>query len=160
MNRKNADIAADLIEVGTLVEFSVNDTHTELSPDKENISVKVEMTFETDEEYDDPSDVVEWAAFGFIFVLAFLSFADSRPRGMSEIEFRIEDEFGIKEYMECLSFSQGELHFNADYIRGRSMKTSITVRSDGKVTMTTWGRGEAVLRWLDKLKGKKLMKVV
>jgi hypothetical protein len=40
------------------------------------------------------------------------------------------------------------------------MKTDINVRSDGTVTLSTWGRGEAALRWLDRLKGKKLMELV
>jgi hypothetical protein len=27
------------------------------------------------------------------------------------------------------------------------------------VTLTTWGRGQSALRWLDKLQGKKMMDV-
>jgi hypothetical protein len=41
-----------------------------------------------------------------------------------------------------------------DYIRGRSMKTEVTIREDGSVTLATWGRGESALRWLDQLQGK------
>jgi hypothetical protein len=59
-----------------------------------------------------------------------------------------------------VDFEISGLRFYADYIRGRSMKTDITVRSDGTVRLTTWGRGEAALRWLDRLKGKKLMELV
>ena len=40
------------------------------------------------------------------------------------------------------------------------MKTDVTIRADGTVTLTTWGRGKAALRWLDRLKGKKLMEAV
>ncbi len=136
------------------------DKNTELAPDKENIHVRVELTFEVEEEDEDPADVVEWAAFGFIFVLAVLSFADARPRGTSDIDYEDKDELTLAEFMEGLSFGPRGLHFRADYIRGRSMKTGITIRSDGTVTLTTWGRGEAALRWLDRLRGKKLMEVV
>ena len=69
-------------------------------------------------------------------------------------------EPGRADFLEGLSFGKRGLRFRADYIRGRSMKTDITVRSDGTVTLTTWGRGEAALRWLDRLKGKKLMELV
>jgi hypothetical protein len=34
------------------------------------------------------------------------------------------------------------------------------VRSNGMVTPETIGRGKAALRWLDQLKGKKLMQLV
>ena len=104
--------------------------------------------------------MVEWAAFGFIFVLAVLSFADARPRGISEVDYSAKDDLTVADFLEGLSFGTRGLHFRADYIRGRSMKTDITVRSDGTVTLTTWGRGEAALRWLDRLKGKKLMELV
>ena len=61
---------------------------------------------------------------------------------------------------EGLRFSYGELHFSADYIRGRCVKTHITVRPNGTVTLTTWGRGQTALRWLDRLKGKRLMQLI
>ena len=62
--------------------------------------------------------------------------------------------------MESLRYIRGELHLYCDYIRGRCLKTGITVRPDGHVTLTTWGRGEAALRWLDRLKGKKTLQPV
>ena len=78
MNENRAPAAQGLLETGMLVLFRVVDTHTELSPDKENV-----------------------------------------------------------------------------FVRGRSMKTNITIRPDGNITLTTWGRGESALRWLDQLQGKK-----
>ena len=47
-----------------------------------------------------------------------------------------------------------------DYLRGRSMKTNLTIRPDGTVTLTTWGRGESGLRWLDQLQGKQRIAAV
>ncbi len=156
-NDKNAGL--ELLKTGTLVDFEVINTKTELSPDKENIHVQVDLVFKA-EDPEEPSDEVEWAAFGFIFVLAVLSFADARPRGISEVDYSAKDDLTVSDFLEGLSFGRKGLHFRADYIRGRSLKTDITVRSDGTVTITTWGRGEAALRWLDRLKGKKLMEVV
>ena len=48
---------------------------------------------------EDPEDpegnaqkLVEWGAFGFMFVLALLSFADARPRSFSEGEYNEADD--------------------------------------------------------------------
>jgi len=54
-----------------------------------------------------------------------------------------------------LTFRGGPLHFRADYIRSRRVKTDITVRSDGSVTVTTEGRGKPPLRRPDRLNGMK-----
>ena len=55
--------------------------------------------------------------------------------------------------MECLRFVRGELHFDADYIRGRRIKTRVAVRANGTVRLETIGRGKAALRWLEQMKG-------
>ena len=141
-----------LLETGTLVLFRVVDVHTELSPDKENIFVRVDLVFESD---DQDIEIVEWSAFGFLFTLAALSFHDARPRGMSELDFRSGDEFTVADFCECLAFGERGLCLHTDYVRGRSMKTDVTIRPDGSVTLTTWGRGQNALRWIDQPQGKK-----
>jgi hypothetical protein len=50
--------------------------------------------------------------------------------------------------------------FSADYVRGRRMKTDVVLRPDGSGTLTTSGRGKAAILWLDRLKGKKTLRVV
>ncbi len=157
----NSDRTAglELLKTGTLVDFEVVNKSTELAPDKENVHVRIDLVFQA-EDPEEPSDVVEWAAFGFIFVLTVLSFADARPCGISEVDYSAKDDLTVGDFLEGLSFGPRGLHFRADYIRGRCLKTDITIRPDGTVTLTTWGRGEAALRWLDRLKGKKLMEVV
>jgi len=35
-----------------------------------------------------------------------------------------------------------------DYVRGRMMKTDVTVFPDGRFTLTTTNRGEAASRWV------------
>jgi hypothetical protein len=62
--------------------------------------------------------------------------------------------------MECLRFVRGELHFEADYIRGRRIKTRVAVRANGTVRLETIGRGKAALRWLEQMKGKEFLRVV
>jgi hypothetical protein len=155
MNDTGTSAAHRLLETGTLVRFRVVDTNTELSPDKENVFVRADLVFEDDDEDADPGEIVEWAAFGFLFTLAVLSFHDARPRGLSEIDYHPNDEFTVADFLDGLSYKHGELRLRTDYVRGRSMKTELTIRQDGSVTLTTWGRGQSAWRWLDQLQGKK-----
>jgi hypothetical protein len=147
--------AQSLLKTGALVLFRVVDTHTELSPNKEHVFVRAGLVFENDDEDTDPEEIVEWAAFGFLFTLAVPSFHDARPRGIWEVDYQPNEEFTIDDFFDCLSFKHGELRLHTDYVRGRSMKTDVTIRPDGIATFTTWGQGQSALRWIDQLQGKK-----
>lgn len=150
MHRITDRIAGNkLLETGVLVEFEVTSSNAEPSPDGESRNVRIEIRLGGG-----GGDDVEWGAFGFMFVLSVLSFSDARPRGYSGKEFVEADEFTVADFFEGLTFSRGELHYAADYIRGRCLKTGITVRQDGVVTLETRGRGESALRWMERLKGK------
>ena len=151
--------AAELIESGTLVEFRILDVRIRPSPDEAEFGVEIDLQLGTEEDGDFSNDV-EWGSFGFLFVLGVLSFADARPRGMSGSEFREKDEFGLADVLRCPTFARGELHFSADYLRGRRMKTNVVVRADGTITLTTLGRGKSALHWLDRLQGKKTMRLI
>ena len=148
-----------LFETGTLVLFRVLDTHTEVTPDQENIFVRVDLMLE-DEEDVEPEEIVEWGAFGFLFAITALSFHDARPRGASELHFQADDALTVADFLDALSFGRDGLRVQTDYLRGRSMKTEVTVRPDGTVTLTTWGRGKSALHWLDRLQGKKRVQAV
>lgn len=52
-------------------------------------AARVELRFDSDEEGEEyePDDIVEWGAFGFLFTVGVLSFADARPREASIIEY-------------------------------------------------------------------------
>lgn len=50
--------------------------------------------------------------------------------------------------------------FDADYVRERMMKTTVTVESTGKVVVETRNRHEMAVRWLQALKGKKHIRLV
>jgi len=149
-----------LFETGTLVRFRILDTHTEVAPDEKNLFVRVDLVLEDDEHDVEPEEIVEWGAFGFLFALAALSFQDARPRGMSELDFETEDVLTMADFLDALSFGRNGLSMQTDYVRGRSMKTEATVRPDGTVRLTTWGRGTSALHWLGRLQGKKRVQLV
>ncbi len=147
-----------LIATGTLVEFQIVKTNVQPSLDGESLCVQAELLLGADD--DAAETTAEWGSMGFIFTLAVLSFAEATPRGHSDIDFIEADEFKVADFFDCIHFVRGELHFTADYIRGRCLKTDITIRSNGTVTLTTRGRGENALRWLDRLQGKMLLRLV
>ena len=66
----------------------------------------------------------------------------------------------LADLVEGLTFGVEGLRFHGDYIRGRSLKTDVVVNAHGTVTISTYGRGESLLRWLDTLQGKKHLKEV
>jgi hypothetical protein len=148
-----------LVETGTLAKFEVTSTHVEPSPDGETLCVRIEMQLGEAGE-DDGEDEVEWAAFGFMFALALLSFNDARPRGYSEQEYVERDELTVADFLAALRFIRGELHVDLDYVRGRCVKTSLRVQRDGKVTLETRARGDSALHWVERLKGKKSLELV
>jgi hypothetical protein len=145
-----------LLDKGTLVEFETLAVEVIEGIDEAEFGVHITLRLGLEEDAND----VEWGGLGFCFVLALLSFADARPRGNSEPDFVEKDQLTVTDFLEGLTFVRGELHFYGDYIRGRRLKTQITVKSDGQVTLDTVGRGKAALRWLDRIKGKKTIRLV
>lgn len=85
--------------------------------------VDLKFTAEEGEEGQDEDDVAqdtaEWGSFGFLFTLAALSFEEAKPRGYSEAEYSARDGLRLTDFIEHLRFVRGELHFDADYVRGR-----------------------------------------
>ena len=116
-----------LVKTGTLVQFRVLDTHTEPAPDKENVAVRADLIFTSEEEEIDPADVAEWGAFGFLYTLALLSFTDARPRGYSEKEFLPEAHFTGSDFFVCVSYRQSGLQWRADYVLGGCVTTEMRV---------------------------------
>ena len=109
---------------------------------------------------EDP-DILSSCAFGLIYALGVLSFADARPRGYSEKHFRPKDDWFAGDMLENLRFEDGQLYFHADYVRGRMMKTTIEVKADGTVVVDTVDRGDVAKHWVAKLQGKqKKMRLV
>ena len=95
-----------------------------------------------------------------LFVLAVLSFADARPRGVSGEWYEDEDQFTAADVIRHLRFERGKLHLYVDYLRGRCVKTTVELSSDGSVRLETANRGQAATRWVDRIKGKSFLKPV
>ena len=148
----------ELLETAVKVEFEILAKKSVPSLAGESIVVttaEIQLGGE-----DEPGTDVEWGAFGIMFALAVQSFHDARPRGVSEIDFAESDEFTVADLFRCLRYERGELRFSSDYVRGRCMKTDVTIRPNGKVVIETRNRGESLYRWLDRLQGTKPLTVV
>lgn len=162
MNTEDRTAGYRLLETGTTVPFRIIGQDFVSGPDDAEFAARVELQFDSDEEGEEyePDDIVEWGAFGFLFTVGVLSFADARPREASIIEYSEKDELTVADFLEHLRFVRGELHFYADYVRGRRIKTEVVVRPNGTATLQTFGRGKAAIRWLERLQGRKLMLIV
>ena len=106
---------------------------------------------------DPEDDDVEFAGMGFLYAIGLLSFADARPRGVSGMDFVSTDEWSAADMLRHFRFEQGELRFDADYVRGRCVKTEVDVRRDGTFSLQTTNRGEAAIRWIGRLQGKRVL---
>jgi len=151
--------AVHLLETGTFVPFKIVEQQVVSGSDAGEFGVRIGLLMDGGDEAE-AADVVTWGALGFMFVLATLSFGDARPRGASAPDFKERDDLRVCDFLERVRFEEGELHFYGDYIRGRRMKTGITVRSDGSVRLETFGRGKLAARWLARLQGEKPLEAV
>lgn len=148
---ENRTYAYELIsETVGVVPVDILDTR--VSEGTEDVIVEMDLKIDED-------DVEPWA-FGIIFALGVLSFDDARPRGASGDDFVDDDEWSTTDMFRHLRFRWGQLHFYADYVRGRMMKTDVTIRRDGSVSIRTVNRGTAATRWVTKLQGKKTLSAV
>lgn len=103
---------------------------------------------------------VSWAAVPLIHTIAALSFADARPRALSEADYQETDEWLIADTLGRIQLQHGMLVFDSDYIRGRMMKTRLTIDMDGRLVIETRNRYEMTRRWLDILRGKRQIRLV
>ena len=147
-----------LLESGTLVNFKIVRTQIQEGPDPAEFALEIDLHFPLDPESEEHD--LEWGAFGFLFVIGTLSFADARPREASILHYIEQDEFQVGDLIQCLHWQDGVLKFSADYLRGRRMKTDVMLRPDGSGKLSTAGRGKAPLMWLERLQGKKKFRVV
>ncbi len=159
MNESSDRLAGyKLLETGSLVAFDVVDTHIENFAGITSVRLELQLG-EIDEDRERTEDH-EWGSLGFIFCIAALSFDEARPRGISEMDFEEVDEFSMADLVDHLRYERSKLRFSSDYIRGRCMKTDVTVGPDGSATIETRNRGESATRWVQLLKGRKHLKAV
>ncbi len=153
MSDENQPIEHQLLRDGTLFdEIEIIESKIEPTVGNEDWSVRIELRVE--------ADLLESCAFGLLFVLGVLSFHDARPRGVSGEWFQDEDQFTAADMLRHLSFERGRLHMYVDYLRGRCVKTTVEVSSDGRVLLETRNRGQAATRWVDRLRGKSFLRPV
>lgn len=143
-----------------VVALNLKVLDTKIEHFMENTHVKIVMQDVDEEAEDHGSNVIESCAWGLIYALGMLSFADARPRGASDMHYVEKDEWYVGDMLRHLRFERGGLHFYADYVRGRMLKTTIDIDPDGKITLETVNRGEAATRWVSKLQGKKVIELV
>lgn len=153
MTDQSIPIEHEWIRYGLLFD-EIEIVETKITPTVGNEDLHVEMMLQADE------DLVRTTSFALIYVLALLSFADARPRGVSGQWYDDEDQFTAADMLRHLDFQHGKLHLYVDYLRGRCVKTTVEVSSDGRVRLDTVNRGQAATRWVDRLKGKSFLKPV
>lgn len=150
-----------LLRTGVIVPVRIVDEAVVSGADEGEFALHLTLSFDDeDSPEEDRAEVVEWGALGFLFAIGVLSFADARPRGLSEIEYVESDDFRVSDLVAGLKFQNGELHLDTDYLRGRRLKTRVAVRPDGTGTLETIGRGKAALRWIARLKGEKPLRAL
>ena len=98
---------------------------------------------------------LEVLAFPILFTIGVLSFTGARPAGTSEQYFEESDEWSLPDMIEHLRYAAGRLELSTDYIRGRRMKTDVTIHPDGRILLETRGRGSEAEEWIAVLKGEK-----
>ena len=76
------------------------------------------------------------------------------------MDFEAHDQWTAADLLRHLRYERGRLVCETDYVRGRMMKTDVTVFPDGRFTLTTTNRGEAASRWVTQIQGKKVLRPV
>jgi len=102
-------------------------------------------------------DLIQSCAHGLLFAIGAISFNDARPD--SGEWFEPSDQFTAADLLEHLRFEQGKLRLHIDHLRGRSVKTTVEVASDGKVRLETVNRGQSAVAWVTRLQGKQLLQL-
>ena len=110
-----------------------------------------EITIQIDE------DDVETSAFGIMYSISLLSFLQGRPAGVSVVDYQEQDVWSTEDFHRHLSFRLGKLRFDADYVRGRLIKTVVEISKDGTLLIKTRNRADLATQWLEYLLGKRSM---
>jgi hypothetical protein len=98
---------------------------------------------------------VDWGALPLMFTLGAMSFDEAEPQGSSEIDYREEDQWSVEDLVRYLRYERGSLELDTDYVKGRMMKTRVTVGPDGSFAIEARGRGDGPQRWIGRLRGER-----
>jgi uncharacterized protein YaaR (DUF327 family) len=102
-------------------------------------------------------DEVETSAFGIMYSISLLSFLQGRPAGVSVIDYQEQDVWSLEDFFRHLSFRHGKLLFDADYVRGRLIKTVVEISKEGTILIKTRNRADLASQWVEYLLGKRSM---
>jgi hypothetical protein len=138
-----------LVHDALLLDIDVIETDARPTAIDEDWAVRIQL--QTDRER------IESSAHGLLFVVGALSFNEARPSPDSNEWFEPADQFTAADLLEHLRFEQGKLRLHVDYLRGRCVKTTVEVASDGKIRLETTQRGKAAVGWVTRLQGKQLL---
>jgi len=103
---------------------------------------------------------VAWGAFPFLYFVTMLSFLEAGPAGSSEIHFREEDGWYAEDVLRALRYESGELRVDTDYVRGRRMKTTVSITPDGTFLVEAHDRMDGAERWIGRLQGERQATIV
>lgn len=153
MIEEEAPPEAELLKTAFAVGLRVEHVERQGEGDETFVRVRGLLGPAPEDPEDDTNDA-EWGALPFLFAIGVLSFLNCRPAGASVKDYRHGDAWHAGDLARRLRFVRGELRLDTDYVRGRRMKTRATVRADGSFVVETIGRGDDVLAWLERLRGK------
>lgn len=151
MSSTDTPIEHELLSLAVGMELEI--VRSETAP---TTSDDLAMTIECRIDEDD----VEALAFPILYTLGLLSFLDGRPRGASELFYEEKDVFTAADMLRHVSFRNGSLHMYLDYLRGRMLKTDVTIHADGRVLIQTVNRDLGPDRWLRRLQGQTHLRLV
>jgi len=154
-------VALNLLRRGLGIPLKVLREEVRHSPgDKAEFTFEIELRLEGDDEDFTPEGAAEGGAMGVLFLVASLAFASASPRGISENYYLDDDELTVDDLLAHLRFRKNCLSVDLDYLRGRRVKTRVTVASDGTARIETQGRGKAALNWLAQTRGERRLTLV
>lgn len=139
------EAALELLRSATLASFELVDVEVgDLAPEG-SMSAVLQVH----------EDDLDWSAHALMFAICALSFEDARPAGGSALEYAgDDDELTVGDFATHLRFERGQLAIHLDYLRGRMVKTTMSVSAEGRVEIATVNRGQSLARWLDRLQGR------
>ena len=115
MNRIAQPEAFRLLETGVAVPFRVVKEEVLPAPDESEFGMRVTLQLEDPEDPEgDAQELVSGAPLASCLCWRCPpSFADARPRGLSESEYNEADELRLADFVDGLTFRRGTLHFHA-----------------------------------------------
>lgn len=143
----------ELLRAALSLDLSVEEPDLTPTTDATNMVVRIRGRFGGHDDDDAGEGYESWGALPLIYAIGALSFVDAGPRGDSTMDFESDDAWRAADMLESLRYVRGELHFYADYVRGRCMKTRITVKPSGDFEIETVNRGDAATRWIAQITG-------